>query len=112
MTQTNNSQTQPNESASLVKPMLLGAGIALIVILVFVLPIKHARAEWGQFWMIRPLIITPLAGAVGGACYYFINRFFNRAGWPKGGAVLLSLLVYLFGLWMGIVLGLAGTLWN
>lgn len=44
--------------------MLIGVGIGLLVILYLVLG-ANAPAEWGKYWMIRPLIVEPFAGAMG-----------------------------------------------
>ncbi|WP_374949375.1 hypothetical protein [Mucilaginibacter sp.] len=99
------------QPALLIKTMLIGAGIALAVITVFILPV-NPNPGWGKFWMIRPLIITPLAGAAGGAVYYVLNWIANPTGWIKVGVITLSLVVYLISLWLGIILGLVGTLWN
>lgn len=90
--------------------MLIGGFIALIVISIFVFP-TEPDPSWGKFWMIRPLIITPLAGVTGGAVYHFINSK-NFEGLKKILALMASILIYIIGLWMGIVLGLDGTLWN
>lgn len=98
--------------ALLGKRMLLGAGIAFILILVFLLPIRDPKPEWGRLWMMRPLIIVPLAGAAGGAFYYFMEYLSYMGGWRKVLATVVSLLVYIIGLWLGTVLGLAGTLWH
>jgi hypothetical protein len=92
--------------------MLLGAGFALLAISFFVFGADNPPAEWGRFWMIRPLIVTPLAGAVGGAVYHFLDRLRARGNINGNVAVILSLIIYVVGLWMGIVLGLAGTMWN
>lgn len=111
MTLTNDSTTQPRHSLSLVKPMLVGAFIAFLVISFFVFGVDRTNPAWGKFWMIRPLIITPLAGAMGGAFYAFMNYHAAR-GFNRTLAILLSIVVYLVGLWLGTVLGLAGTMWN
>jgi hypothetical protein len=68
--------------------------------------------SWGKLWMIRPLIIVPLAGAAGGACNYFIVHFRDRVGVNKIVATVLSALIFVIGLWLGVVLGLDGTMWN
>jgi pilus assembly protein TadC len=111
MTKSDNSTSQSNYPVSLVKPMLVGGGIALLVISFFVFGVDEANPAWGKFWMIRPLIITPLAGAMGGAFYSFMAYQSSR-GFNKALAILLSLAVYFIGLWLGIVLGLKGTMWN
>ncbi|WP_017730518.1 hypothetical protein [Nafulsella turpanensis] len=111
MTQKNELQNQPAQQVSLVKPILVGAGIALAVILFFVTGVDEAAPEWGKYWMIRPLIITPLAGAAGGAFYAFMDYQSSR-GFNRGLAIFLSVVVYCVGLWLGVVLGLDGTMWN
>lgn len=94
------------------KRMILGTVIGLIVILIFILPVRHPNPDWGKLWMIKPLIITPLAGGMGGLFYSFMDAVRHEGGFKKIGANILSLLVFIIGLWMGIVLGLDGTLWN
>ncbi|MFT3687372.1 MAG: hypothetical protein QM783_21030 [Phycisphaerales bacterium] len=91
--------------------MAIGGIVAFVLIAAFIFP-TETKPDWPEFWRIRPLIITPLAGAAGGACNYFIVGWFNQNGWNKAFAYSLSLMVFLIGLWMGIILGLDGTLWN
>lgn len=93
------------------KPVLVGAATALLVISFFVFGVDTPDPEWGSFWRIRPLIITPLAGAMGGAFYAFMDYQSSR-GFNRTVAILLSLVVYFIGLWLGTVLGLAGTMWD
>jgi len=112
MTQDLNLTNNPIQPSALVKRMLIGWSIGLAVILFFVLGVKHPRAEWGNLWMIRPLIITPLAGATGGAVVYFADRLRQQYGWNKVLINTLCGIICFIGLWMGIVLGLVGTLWN
>ncbi|MBB5394685.1 potassium transporter KefB [Mucilaginibacter sp. AK015] len=106
-----NISIQRVDAAILTKRMLIGAGIGLIVILTFILPVNHPRAEWGKLWMVRPLLIVPFAGAVGGAFHYYVNLL-TAGTWKKVLANAISLIVFIIGLWMGIVLGLVGTLWH
>ncbi|QHL89392.1 potassium transporter KefB [Nibribacter ruber] len=98
-------------SVSLFKPMLLGGCIALLAISFFVFGVDNPNPAWGKYWMVRPLIITPLAGAMGGVFYAFMD-YQSARGFNRTLAVLLSLVVFVVGLWLGIVLGLAGTMWN
>lgn len=111
MTQLNNSTSQ-FQQVSLVKRMLVGAGIGLLLISFFVFGVDQPNPEWGKYWMIRPLIITPLAGAMGGLCNYIIMGFYNQVGLNKFVAMIISAIVFIIGLWLGIVLGLDGTMWN
>jgi hypothetical protein len=111
MIKQNELQNQPIHPVSFVKPMLVGAGIALLAISFFVFGVDEPHPEWGRFWRIRPLIITPLAGAMGGAFYAFMDDQRSR-GFSRTLAIFLSVVVYLIGLWLGIVLGLDGTMWN
>jgi hypothetical protein len=104
--------TQPVHPASLGKRMLQGAGIALILIVIFLLQVREPNPAWGKLWMIKPLIIVPLAGAAGGVFYYFMDHLRYQGGWKKAVAIILSLIGYIFVLWIGTVLGLDGTLWN
>jgi hypothetical protein len=63
--------------------------------------------------MIRPLIITPLVAACGGACNYLVSHFLGyQGGWKRALAILIGVVGFVIALWMGIVLGLAGTLWH
>ena len=106
-----NLTAEPDQPLSIAAPTIIGAGLGLIVISFLVFGVDDPNPEWGKLWMIRPLIITPMAGALGGAFYYFMDRLTSR-GLNKTVAVVLSLLVFFVGLWLGIVLGLAGTLWD
>jgi hypothetical protein len=49
---------------------------------------------------------------MGGLCNYFILNFRHLVGLNKVVAIILSVVVALVGLWMGIILGLDGTMWN
>lgn len=97
--------------ASLSKRMLIGGAIALIAIALLVLP-TVGKPEWGDYWKIRPLLVTTLAGVTGGACSYFIISWFRQNGYNKILAYVLSFIVFIIGLWMGSILGMAGTLWD
>lgn len=112
MTQTNNSTTQPIHQASIGKRMLLGAAIALMLIIIFLLGVNNPKPEWGNLWMIKPLVIVPLAGALGGVFYYFVDHVLHGNGWKKVLVIIVSLVGYIVALWLGTVLGLNGTLWN
>ncbi|MFZ6009251.1 MAG: hypothetical protein ACOYXT_02790, partial [Bacteroidota bacterium] len=78
MTRTNS--TSPPSETSLAKRMIVGAGIGLTLITLFLLSADEPDPAWGKLWMIRPLIVVPFAGAMGGLCQHFILGFHNLAG--------------------------------
>jgi hypothetical protein len=55
--------------------------------------------------------VTPIAGAMGGAFYYLMDHLTYK-GLNRTVAVILSIIVFAVGIWMGTVLGLAGTMWD
>jgi hypothetical protein len=112
MTQDNNLTTHSFNNGSLVKRMLQGAVIALILISIFLITAGEPDPAWPKLWMLRPLIIVPLAGAMGGVFYYLMDRFRDQGRWKTILVNILSLIGYLFVLWIGTVLGLDGTMWN
>ena len=112
MTQKNHLTAQPIHPFTLAKRMLLGAGIALVPLTLLLLQVEEPDPAWPKLWMLRPLIIVPLAGAMGGLFYYLMNYLFHLQGWRKILVNILCLVVYLVGIWMGTVLGLNGTLWH
>ncbi|HEX8561596.1 MAG TPA: potassium transporter KefB [Flavobacterium sp.] len=111
MTQRINESANHSPMNVAIRRTVQGAVPALLLITLFVLSINHPNPEWGKFWMIRPLIITPLAGATGGFIFYLLEK--KRAkGANKAATIIASILIYTIGVWMGFVLGLDGTLWN
>ena len=111
MTQTAKSVTEPIRKSSVIKAMLLGAGIGLIIILLFITG-AQTQPHWPDHWKVRPLIITPLAAALGGGLAYITTSILKRKGMHTIIAVFISLIGFLIALWMGIVVGLDGTLWD
>ena len=108
----NNLTTEQSQPTSLSDSMLLGAGIGLILISFFLYGACEPNPEWGRMWMIKPLCMVPIAGAMGGAFYYFMDYLSSRRGLNRTLAVILSLFVYIIALWLGTVLGLNGTMWD
>ena len=99
-------------SASLSKRMVQGAIIGLILISAFLITAGKGRPEWGNWWMIQPLIMVPFAGAMGGGIYYYMDEIRSKGGWNRITADLISFIIFVIGMWMGSVLGLHGTYWN
>ncbi len=112
ITRQNKLTTQPIHSKPLGKRMLQGAGIAFILISIFLSTAGEPNPDLSKLWFIRPLLVVPLAGALGGVYYYFMDHLRYQGGWIKILAILISLLGYLVMLWLGTVLGLDGTMWN
>jgi hypothetical protein len=105
------SKTQAIHPVSLVKRMFQGAAIALVLISMFRAGAGEPNQEWPKLWMIKPLIIVPVAGAIGGVFYYFMDLQ-HQGGWRKTLATILSVAGFIIVLWLGVVLGLDGTMWD
>jgi ABC-type dipeptide/oligopeptide/nickel transport system permease subunit len=107
-----NHLTSLTPQSSLGKRMLVGAAIGLALISFFLISAGEPNPEWGKYWRIRPLILVPFAGAMGGLCNYILIRFHQQFGVHKAIAIILSLIIFIIGLWLGTVLGLDGTYWD
>jgi hypothetical protein len=92
--------------------MLLGAAIGFAIISVFVFSVDNPNPDWGKFWRIRPLIITPLAGAFGILSFYLTNLIRPQGQFMTVLIYTFSTIAFIIALWLGTVLGLAGTLWD
>ncbi len=100
------------QSPHLGKRMVLGAGIGFLFISLFLIMADGVRPEWGNYWMLRPLLVVPLATALGAAFYTFLDPWRRKGSYRKILAELLGLLGFVFSLWIGTVLGLDGTYWD
>ena len=112
MTLSNNLTSGPLFTSSLTKRMMIGAGIGLLVISFFVVGAGSGKPAWGDYWRIKPLLLTPFLGAIVGLCYDVTERLRQLNGWQGRLFTILSFAGYLIGLWMAMILGLAGTMWN
>ena len=108
----NDFTTRPINWGSIVKRLIIGAGIGFFVIAWFVFGVDEPHPDWPANWRIRPLIVTPIAAAFGAAFSYVTDDLRREGGWKSFAAIVLSLFVFIVALWMGIVLGLDGTMWN
>lgn len=91
---------------------LAGAIPAFIVIALFLMMPYTVDKDWSKYWMLRPLFIVPLAGAMGGLFYHFMDTCRKCNGWNRLLTISISVLVYIVGVWLGIIVGLDGTLWD
>jgi hypothetical protein len=112
MTQENKFTAQQIHPATKGKRMLQGASIGLVLISIFLIGAGKPDPAWGKLWLIKPLLMVPFAGAMGGLFYYFMDHLRSQGGWRKAVAIVVSLIVFVFGLWIGAVLGLNGTFWD
>jgi hypothetical protein len=90
---------------------LAGALLGSLIISFFVLGVDAARPEWGRYWMLKPYIVTPLVAGLSALGSYLVIYKTLRSR-SRAAALVLSAVTYVVGLWMGIVLGLNGTLWD
>ena len=97
---------------SLILRMLIGACIGLLIIFLFLINVDNPKPEWGTYWRIKPLIITPLVSAIGFLSFFFKEYLNPESYLSKLFVFIISLIAFIISLWMGIVLGLDGTLWN
>ncbi len=103
---------EPLINEKLGKRALVGAGIALILIAFFLYKAGEPSPEWPRFWIVRPLVIVPLAGAAGGIFFHIMDLWRMEGGWRKLLANIVSVLVYIIGFYLGFVLGMDGTYWD
>ena len=112
MTHTQNLTTKSIFTPALRSRMLFGAGLGLITVSIFVIAAGSGNPAWGDYWRIKPLLLTPALGAIVGLCYDATQPLRKLNGWVGRVFLVLSLLGYFVGMWISLVLGLAGTMWN
>ena len=98
------------------KTLLISASVSavmgLTLMALFIFTIDSPDPAWGELWEIKPLVVITFATALGGAMFYLIHLYFAFNRWNKVLALVVSLIVYIIGFWMGSILGLNGTLWD
>ena len=112
MKTTNPPHLSGTDQTSLLTKMFVGAAIGLAIISFFVFNAEAPKPEWGSLWRVKPLLVTPLAGAACGFFLFAMEYIGARRGWRKSVIYGISLPVFVIGLWIGIILGLDGTMWN
>lgn len=99
-------------SKTLIKRALQGAGIAFVLIAVFILGTLAADAKAGT-WLLIPIAAVTAGGALGGAFYCMMDLFRHQGGWKKIAVNIISVLVYFLTLYLSLILALnAMGLWN
>lgn len=112
ITERNNLPTSKINAKSVMMRMVLGAVTGLVIISIFVFSVDQPKPEWGKLWMIKPLIITPLVGAFGSLIFYSAGLIRFESNWKNIVAMIFGVIAFIIALWLGIVLGLNGTLWD
>jgi hypothetical protein len=92
---------------------LIGGLIGLAVVTIFLIGVGfEGRPEWHHTWFVRPLAVESLAGIAGGAISALLDQFALKQRWSRLGMAILSLFIFIVGIWMGFVLGFVGTYWH
>jgi len=112
MTKSENLVKRTLFTSLLTKRMLLGGAIALAMVGFFVVTAGQGDPSWGPYWRVKPLLLTPFLGAVVGLFFDLSQPLRDIKGWLGKVFLVLSLLGFFIGLWMSMILGLAGTMWN
>ena len=97
---------------SIITEMLTGAVLGFIVISFFVFGVDNPNPAWDENWRVRPLIIAPLVGGL--ATLALLLKYFVRFDTKilNDLLILFSFVLAFIGLWIGIILGLDGTMWD
>lgn len=106
------SAKEPLGAAQLSMAALTGVLIGFAIISFFVFGVDAPNPDWGSNWRIKPLILTPLASGLGAFLAYSFFKLGSRFGVNKAVAFILACIMFLVILWLGVVLGLNGTMWD
>ena len=85
---------------SVITRMLIGAILGLGLISLYVFSVKNSNPEWGKLWMIRPLVIVPLAAAAGSLFFSSIDLLRSQSSWKKILLLILSTFAFIVALWV------------
>lgn len=96
----------------LFKRMLLIGSIGLAIVSVFVIGAGKGDQAWGSNWQIKPLLLTPILGAIIGLLYDITEPLRKLKGIIGITFTILSVIAVLIGLFISLVLGLNGTMWD
>ena len=100
---------------SLGRRALQGAGIAAVLVIVFMSIIfsiggvLNGKNFWQSIWQFFPLVTATFGGALGGMIYYVVVKVWGPGGWKKILATIICILVYIFLVWLSLIAGFSAT---
>ena len=100
---------------SLSKRALQGAGIAAVLVSVFlsiIFPISgvlNGKNFWQSIWQFFPLVTATVGGALGGIIYYLVVKKWYSDRWKKILAAIVCLLMYVLLVWLSLIAGFSAT---
>lgn len=84
---------------------LQGAGIALVLLIIFLLSVTGIDGEW----VFLPMFTVSVGGACGGVFYYLMAPLRRQGGWKKVLANVICFFVYIAGLYFSLIAALNVT---
>lgn len=99
-------------SKKIINSFALGFAIAFLLVFGLIVTVNNPNPVWGKNWFVKPLILTPTVAAFGGFAFYYLSSISFRNQWISIAKTIVSILAYIFFLWIGTVIGFNGTLWN
>lgn len=94
------------------KRMLQGSIVGLALILFFFLSANKPSPAWNATWWLKPLLVVPFTGAMGGLGFHILTSLQTNSGWKQLVLYVFGFIGFLIALWMGMIVGLDGTYWN
>jgi hypothetical protein len=95
-------------SKTLIKRVLQGAGIAFILIFIFIFISRKGKMDF-EPWELLAVASVTVGGAFGGIFYDLMDILRIHGGWKKVLANVAAVLVYIVTLYLSLVLSLNAT---
>ena len=96
---------------TIVKRAIQGAIIGLVLMIIFMYGDNVVgNKDWAfNFREYFPMITISIGGALGAVFFALTAQLRNQGGWVKAAAIVASILVFVFALWISAVAGFAVT---
>lgn len=95
-------------SRAFFKSVLWGAGIAFILLIIFLFVTSRGEMDYGS-WVLVPIFSVTVGGGFGGIFYSIMGLFRNQGGRKKVLANIISILVYAAILYCSLIIALDMT---